>query len=66
MYSPSLFLNIYLKYGEKNPCEFNVIGNKGTFNFSKYRKRIQSLKGCIVSGAIKIPNWIHTERTEKK
>ena len=39
-------------------CEFNVgmyiIGNKGTFDFSNYRKKPQSLKGCIFLGAIKI------------
>ena len=37
-------------------CEFNVIGNKGTFDFSKQRKKTQSLKGCIFLGAIK-NNW---------
>jgi hypothetical protein len=35
-------------------CEFNVIRNEGTFDFSKYRKEMQSLKGCIFLGAIKI------------
>ena len=33
-------------------CEFNVIGNKGTFDFSKYRKKRRASK--VVSFLSKI------------